>query len=215
MLRARCITTISRMEFSDVMAGHAINPYEEPADERGADDELGPDFSDRIEQAAGAAQPHSSVIDVEALYEDEDDDKPDPDEIVVELEDQIAGGGGDPNNQEPIPSPPAAPSAPAGEPSRTSTEATGAEPSAPAGATHEPSPRAAEPDPSPVDDPGTWDADRWKKEARSRKVKIADVIRKAIELAREAGEEPPVTLEELIANPTLCRGVFQHLERGL
>lgn len=102
MLRARCITTVSRMEFSDVMAGHAIDPYEEPADERGiADDEAGTDFGEQVERAAGAARVDDSAIDVNGLYAEDDDIE---DAVLV---DETSGGGepeGDPQPPKQAPS---------------------------------------------------------------------------------------------------------------
>lgn len=113
MLRARCITTVSRMEFSDVMAGHAIDPYEEPADERGIteDDELGQDFGEQIARAAAAPKVDDSQIDVDAIYAEHgvedavlvdpsdkggEDDAPAP-------ETGPGGGGGEPEGDPPAP----------------------------------------------------------------------------------------------------------------
>lgn len=96
MCRARCITTVSRMEFSDLLAGYAIEPYS--AEEQGYDvnEELGPDFGEQIERVVAQAT------------DGEDEDIVDG-ELV---DDPVAGGG-----EEEIPSPPAPSSTPAGEPS--------------------------------------------------------------------------------------------------
>jgi hypothetical protein len=182
MLRARASKALSRMEFSDVMAALDVPDDEEERDQAG---DVDPEF---VVEPAGDDPEDDEIYDVEVLYEDGDVD-------------QVTGGGGDPNNQEPIPSPPAAPSAPAGEPSRSSTEATDAEPSA----------GAAETAPAPAG----WDGERWRTELKARKVKVVDVLRKAATLAKEGGTKAPATIDDLAADETLASGVYQQLQRGL